>query len=125
MSREDSKQKATATLRVAGIEDEQAVMVQEGFSSQGARTFDDTVGITIPGASLLIGGSQRVVLLTDHAVHLFQGRRHDRPGRRLASCPLTPTVMSFDGEKVSFPDGQLVYMTSFQAQSLARAASVD
>lgn len=125
MSRENPEDKAEATSRAAGIEDEQAAMVQEGFSSRGARSFDDTVGMTIPGASLLIGGSQRVVLLTDRAVHLFQGRRHDRPGRRLASYPLTPTVMSFDGEMVTFPDGQVVYMTSFQAQSLARAASVD
>jgi hypothetical protein len=125
MSRENPKDKAEATLRAAGIEDEQAVMVQEGFSSRGARTFDDTVGMTIPGASLLIGGSQRVVLLTDRAVHLFQGRRHDRLGRRLATYPLTATVMSFDGEVVTFPDGQVVYITSFQAQSLARAASVD
>ncbi len=87
VSREDPKENAAATLRAAGIEDEPTVMVQEGFSSKGARTFDDAAGDTIPGASLLIGGSQRVLLLTVRAVHPFRGRRADRSGRHLADYP--------------------------------------
>jgi hypothetical protein len=120
--RDDLQRKASETVQRAGIDGERGVAVHEGFATRGALSFDDTVGMTIPGASLLVGGSRRIILVTDRNVHLFQGRRFDKPRSRLGCYPLTSTVMSFDGERVALPDGQVVYLTAFQARSLAIAA---
>lgn len=125
MNREEMQSKAAETLKAAGIDGERGIAVQEGFGSRGARNFDDTVGITIPGASLLIRSAQRVVLVTDKSIYIFQGRRFDRLGVLLGSYPIAPAVMSFDGERATFPDGQTVYMTAFQARTLASAAAID
>lgn len=125
MDQAELQHNAAATVRAAGIEGEQGVAVQEGFGSRAARAFDDTVGMVIPGASVFVRGAQRIVLVTDSNVYLLRGHRFDKPQARLAAYPISPEVMSFDGAKVTFPDGSIVYMTAYQARTLASAARID
>ena len=125
MSRDETQQKADTTVKRAGIVGERGIAVHEGFGSSRASTFDEAVGDVIPGASLFVTRARRIVLVTDKNVVVFQGRRFDRPGARLGIYPIDPRVMSFDGEKLSFADGQVVYLTAFQASELAHAAGVD
>ena len=125
MSTSAMSRKAAETIKRAGIADKRGVVVVEGFASSGAETFDDTIGDLIPGASLLVSGARRVVLVTDRNVYLFKGRRFDQPGARLGCYPIEPGVLSFDGREVSFPDGQVVRLTNFQAEVLAQAAAID
>jgi hypothetical protein len=120
----DSANKAAEAAKHAGIVDERARAAEEGFASSRARDFEDLLGDTIPGASMLVGGSRRVVLVTDQNVYLFKGRR-DQIGARLGVYPIAPGVMSFDGRKLAFSDGQCVYLSSYQAQVLESAARVD
>jgi hypothetical protein len=119
------REKADSTVDRAGIVGERGIAVHEGFGSSRANTFDETVGDVIPGASLLVSRARRIVLVTDKNVRVFQGRRFDRPGARLATYEIDPRVMSFNGERLVFSDGQVVYLTTSQARDLAHAAGVD
>jgi hypothetical protein len=125
MSTNEMEQKAAETVRRSGITGERGLAVTVGFASSGTATLEDVLGDVIPGVSVLIGGASRVVLVTERNVYLFKGRRFDRPGALLGSYQIEPGVMSFDGKKVSFPDGQVVYLSDFQGRTLAHAAAVD
>jgi hypothetical protein len=125
MSANELRQKANETVGQAGIAGERGLAVQVGFKSSSAGTFDDVLGDVIPGASMLVNGARRVVLVTDRNVHLFRGPRYDRPRERLGTWGTGPTAMSFDGKKVTFPDGQTVYLSQLQAQTLMDAAGLD
>jgi hypothetical protein len=116
---------ARDAVQSAGITGESGIAVHEGFASSRANTLEDAFGDVIPGASLLLNGARRVVLVTDQNVYLFKGRRFDRLGPRLGVYRVDPSVMSFDGKKLTFPDGQIVYLTPLQANQLAAAANVD
>jgi hypothetical protein len=59
-------------LKRAGISGERGLVVHEGVSS-AAGQFGEFAGDVIPGAELLLGKSRRIVVVTDHNVHLFEG----------------------------------------------------
>jgi hypothetical protein len=126
MSRDETETgRAAKTVKRAGLEGERGVVVVEGMASSGAGAFDDTVGDIVPGSSMLVNRSRRVVLVTDRHVYVFRGRRYDRPGKRLGVFPVGPQAMSFDGSKVRLPDESAIYVSVYQAQKLAHAAGVD
>jgi hypothetical protein len=125
MNEDEMQRRAEATVKAAGLSGEHGLAVHEGFATARAGSVDGALGDVIPGVSALLGGSRRIVLVTDGNVYVFQGRRFDRPGTRLGSYPVGPAVISFDGAKLSFPDGQIVFVTAYQAAELTRAAGVD
>src|SRR5437588_5409773 len=70
-------------------------------------------------------GKRRIVLVTDQNVYLFQGPRFDRPKTQLGKISVGPDVLPYDGAKLTFPDGQIVYLTQYQADVLADASGQD
>jgi hypothetical protein len=124
MARRESSRSAGAMVQRVGIRGETGIALGEGFASSRASTFDDTLGDVIPGASALVSGARRIVLVTDRNVYLFKGS-HDRPGEQLAVYQISPAVMSFNGTHLTFPDGQTVFLSAYQGEALAAAASVD
>jgi hypothetical protein len=125
MNRTELQRMARAAVQSAGITGESGIAVHEGFASSRANNLDDALGDVIPGVSLLLNGARRIVLVTDQNVYLFKGRRFDRLGPRLGAYRVDAGVMSFDGKKLTFPDGQIVHLTPLQASQLAAAANVD
>jgi hypothetical protein len=118
---QEIRRRAGETIRAAGLH-ETGLAVVEGFATPGARTFDNTLGDVIPGAAALVNRHRRIVLVTDRNVYVFQGARHDRPGQRLATYPLGSDAFSYDGQRLRFRDGEIVFVTRFQAESLSAAA---
>jgi hypothetical protein len=116
---------AQHTVEAAGLTNERGLSVQVGMATRKAQTLDDALGDMIPGVSALLGGARRIVLVTDRAIHLYRGRRADRPEVPLGSYPLDAAEIVFDGAKLAFPDGQVVFMTSYQAGQILQHASVD
>ena len=117
--------KADETLKRADIHGEHGLAVEEGLATSRAQSFDDTAGDIVPGAGMLVNRARRIVVVTDQHVHLLQGRRYDRPRERVGTYDVGPHVMTFDGEKLTFPDGQVVYLSRFQAETLVHAAGGD
>lgn len=124
MNTGELQQNAAETVKRAGITGERGLAVQEGMASSGANKFEDTAGDLIPGASMLASRARRTVLVTDHRIRLFKGRPH-KPGTLLGTYEREPGVLWFDGDKLTFPDEQVVYMTSYQARVLASAGGVE
>jgi hypothetical protein len=116
---------AQTTVDRAELAGERGLCVQIGMATKKAQGLDDTLGDVIPGVSALLGSARRIVLVTDTAVHLYRGRRADRPEAPLGVYPLGDTEILFDGAKLVFPDGQVVFMTSYQAGQVLRHAAVD
>ena len=116
---------AQRTVEAAGLSNERGLSVQVGMATRKAQNLDDTLGDVIPGVSALLGSARRIVLVTDRAIHLYRGRRADRPETRLGSYPLGGAEVVFDGAKLAFPDGQVVFITSYQAGQILRHAAVD
>jgi hypothetical protein len=125
MKLEEMQRRADGTLKAANIAGERGLVVHEGFATARAKMLEDTVGDVIPGASLLLNRARRIVLVSDQNVYIFQGPRFDRPAVRLGAFPVRPEVMSFDRTRLTFPDGQVVYVTEYQANELAQAAGAD
>jgi len=121
MTTADMGRMATETLRRAGIADERGVTVQECFASSGAQNFDDFLGDMIPGASMLVNAARRVVVVTERNVYLFRGRSFDRPSERLAKYQIDTNVITRNGNKLVFPDGQAVYLSAYQAKTVVDA----
>lgn len=113
------------TVVRAGITGEQPVTAIEGFASFAASEFDDTAGNMIPGAAALVNRSRRIVLVTDRHVHLLRGKNVDRPKERLGTYYLGDGSMWFDGDRLIFHDGQVVYTSEYQAKIACDAAGVD
>jgi hypothetical protein len=114
-----------STVAAAGLTGETGRSVHVGMATQRAQSLDDTLGDVIPGFSSFLGGARRIVLVTDRGVHLFRGRRFDRPEGLLGSYKLGEDKLVFDGAKLSFPDGKVVFMTAYQAGEIMRHAAVD
>ncbi len=116
---------AERTVSAAGLVGETGRTVHVGMATRRAQSLDDALGDVIPGFSSFLGGTRRIVLVTDRSIHLFRGRRFDRPEGLLGSYPLGGEEIAFDGAKLSFPDGQVVFMTAHQAGELMRDAVVE
>ncbi len=116
---------AQRTVEAAGLSNERGLSVQVGMATRKAQTLDDALGDVVPGVSALLGSARRIVLVTDRAIHLYRGRRADRPEAMLGSYPLSGAEIVFDGAKLAFPDRHVVFMTSYQADQVLRHTSVD
>jgi hypothetical protein len=125
MTPEEIQRRAEATLKATNIAGERGLVVHEGFTTARAKSLDDFVGDVIPGASLLLNRARRIVLVTDRNVYVFQGPRFDRPTVRLGAFPTGSEAMSFDRTRLTFPDGQSIYVTEHQTSELAQAAGAD
>jgi hypothetical protein len=112
---------ANDVLGRIGVTGESGIDVSEAMNSGVSKGFDDLFCDTVPGASLLVRRHRRVVLVSDRFVYLLAGTIK-RPGSALGIYELGPDVMKIDGEVLTFPDGQSVRVTRFQAQSLLQAA---
>lgn len=125
MTADATREKAKECAKRAGVAGEEPLALVDGPATSGAGWTDDTLGDLVPGLSSLLSEKWRLVLVTDAQVHLFKGKKPTKPGARLASYPLGPGVMDFDGRRLTFPDGQVVFLTAHKYGVLAAAAAVD
>jgi hypothetical protein len=118
--------RAAVALRQAGVTGEVGLAVAEGFATSRAQGVEDLLGDVIPGASALVKGSKRVVVVTAKSIYLLRGTRYDKVAERIKAYPLggAEAVMTYDGKAIRFPDGQAVFLARQAAKLLTDAAGV-
>lgn len=121
----DPKLRAHDTTAKAGIADEDGVTVQEVFTSRRARAYDEIAGDLIPGATLLVRASCRILLATTQNIYLFRGARYDRPGPQLGVYSISRGGFSFGEDIVTLPGGEVLFMGRAQASAVASAVGID
>jgi hypothetical protein len=108
-----------------GIAEEDGVTVQEVFTSPRARVYNEVVDGLIPGATLLVRTSCRILLATTQNVYLFRGGHYDRPGAQLGVYSIDRGGFSFGEDSVTLPGGEMLYMDRTEVAAVASALSVD
>jgi hypothetical protein len=120
LSLEGVKQ-ANVRAKHAGITDERALAMEQGYTSKRADTFDTLTFDVVPGASLLIRKALRTVIVTDKNVHLFQGNRLSKEGARLGTYPVEEGVIRYQRGRLILPEGHVIRMNLGQANLLLEA----